>query len=116
MVADMKIRHLLPISLLLIGSDCYAAQLSNEDIIARTRQVQAHPKSQAELEGVTLWCQDALMAPVLLEAAKHEADALKLMQADHLAEATRLIENADAEKKAARVLARSICRPPRQNR
>jgi hypothetical protein len=52
-----------------------AGQLSSDEILAKTHRIQKAPKSKGEFEGVTLWCIDSLMVPVLHDAIKIETRA-----------------------------------------
>ena len=89
----------------------YAAQRTNEEILAETRRVQSAPKSKAELEGITLWCIDSLMVPILLDAVKLKIRALAALDAGQVEDANRLIQASEASKEAGRTLAKSMCAP-----
>lgn len=89
----------------------YAAQRTNEEILAETRRVQSAPKSKAELEGVTLWCIDSLMVPILRDAVKLQIRALAAFNAGQVEDGNRLIQVSESSKEAGRTLAKSLCAP-----
>lgn len=89
----------------------FAKEATTEEILAKTRRVQQHPKSKAELSGVTLWCVDSLMVPILRDAIKMQEQAVDLLKANKTVEANQLLQAVEASKNAGRTLAQSLCRP-----
>jgi hypothetical protein len=99
------------ILLVVFPAPVLAAQLTTEEILAKTRRVQQAPKSKAELEGVTLWCIDSLMVPILLDAVRLQTRALAALKTNQAEEANQLIKTAEANKDSGRALAKSMCAP-----
>lgn len=106
-----SMRYFLALSflILVVPASAQKGALSQEEIIERTREAFRTAKTKEEVEGVTLWCRDAINSLSFKDYERLMLQSIKLMEANQLEDANALLKRANTVKEIYDNLGKMVC-------
>ncbi len=105
---------LILVVVMLSGEAVAQTKLPTQDqVLQRTREGFKNAKTKEAREGVRMWCTDSIRALDFRDRDRLMVEALKLMEADKLAEANERLKKVGEMEELADNLAKLVCKPER---